>query len=345
MIEGENHNSVLVRVRDLTVHFPAKKKSLFGARSMVHAVDGVSFDIRKGTSFGLVGESGSGKTTTALAMIRLIPVTSGMMELDGVDVTRLEGEDLRRLRRRIQIIFQDPYSSLNPRMRAGDIVREPMDLMNVGDPAQRREKVGELFRNVGLRPEQRVLFPHQFSGGQRQRIGVARALASQPDLIVCDEPVSALDVAIQAQILNLLRTLQKDFNLTYFFISHDLGVIQYMCDEIAVMYLGQIVEQADRVSLFKQALHPYTQALFSAVPSADPEVNKTRRRLKVHGDPPSPVDPRPGCRFAPRCFLAKDLCRTENPVRREVTPGHFVSCHLLSRGMADGRTEEVSEIG
>jgi peptide/nickel transport system ATP-binding protein len=330
--EGENHNSVLVRVRELTVHFPARKKSLLGGRPMVHAVDGVSFDIRKGTSFGLVGESGSGKTTTALAMIRLIPVTSGRMELDGVDVTGLEGEDLRRLRRRMQVIFQDPYSSLNPRMRAGEIVREPMDLMNVGAPPRRSEKVGALFRNVGLRPEQRVLFPHQFSGGQRQRIGIARALASRPELIVCDEPVSALDVAIQAQILNLLRNLQKDFNLTYLFISHDLGVIQYMCDEIAVMYLGQIVEQADRLSLFQQPLHPYTQALFSAVPSADMEVNKARRRLKVQGDPPSPIDPPPGCRFAPRCSLAKGFCRTENPVRREVNPGHYVSCHLFSSG-------------
>jgi peptide/nickel transport system ATP-binding protein len=339
--EGENHNAVLVRVRDLTVHFPARKKSLFGARAMVHAVDGVSFDIRKGTSFGLVGESGSGKTTTALAMIRLIPVTSGRMELDGLDVTRLDGEDLRRLRRRMQVIFQDPYSSLNPRLRAGEIVREPMDLMAVGDPSQRSEKVGELFGKVGLRPEQRVLFPHQFSGGQRQRIGVARALASQPDLIVCDEPVSALDVAIQAQILNLLRNLQKDFNLTYLFISHDLGVIQYMCDEIAVMYLGQIVEQADRISLFRQPLHPYTQALFSAVPSADPEINKARRRLQVQGDPPSPIDPPPGCRFAPRCPLAKRFCRIENPARREVTPGHYVSCHLFSR--ENRQTREQTE--
>lgn len=335
MPEGANCNSVLVRVKDLTVYFPGKKKSLFGDRSMVHAADRVSFNIQKGSSFGLVGESGSGKTTTALAMIRLIPVTAGKVELEGIDVTNMEGEDLRRLRKRVQIIFQDPYSSLNPRIRAGDIVREPMDLLNVGDASLRSEKVGELFRNVGLRPEQRVLFPHQFSGGQRQRIGIARALASQPDLIVCDEPVSALDVAIQAQILNLLQSLQKKFNLTYLFISHDLGVIQYMCNEIAVMYLGQIVEQADRVSLFTQPLHPYTQSLFAAVPSADPKVNKARKRVKLQGDPPSPVDPLPGCRFAPRCSYVKDFCKNENPIRREVNPGHYVSCHLFGRDIVD----------
>ena len=329
MPNTEHGNSVLMRVRDLTVHFPGKRKSFFGERSMVHAADGVSFDIRKGTSFGIVGESGSGKTTTALAVIRLISMTSGRVELEGIDVTSLGGEDLRRLRKRVQVIFQDPYSSLNPRTRAGDIVREPMDLMNVGDPSHRSERVGELFRNVGLRPEQRVLFPHQFSGGQRQRIGIARALASQPDLIVCDEPVSALDVAIQAQILNLLQSLQRDFNLTYLFISHDLGVIQYMCNEIAVMYLGQIVEQADRVSLFTRPLHPYTQSLFAAVPSANPNVNKARKRIKLQGDPPSPVDPPPGCRFAQRCPAAKDFCRTENPLRKEVEPGHYVSCHLI----------------
>ncbi len=323
-------DSILVRVRGLTVHFPGKKKSFFGERSMVHAVDGVSFDIPRGTSFGLVGESGSGKTTTALAMIRLIPFTAGTVQIGDTEVTSLEGEKLRALRRRMQIIFQDPYSSLNPRMRAGDIVREPMELMEVGDPAGRKDEVGSLFQKVGLRPEQRVLFPHQFSGGQRQRIGIARALASRPDLIVCDEPVSALDVAIQAQILNLLRALQKEFALTYMFISHDLGVIQHMCDEIAVMYLGQIVEQASRLALFREPLHPYTKALFSAVPSANPAENRARQRLKIKGDPPSPIDPAPGCRFAPRCPLVEEPCRNVNPAAREVRPGHLVSCRLYS---------------
>lgn len=336
MSEGKNQDSVLVNVNDLAVYFPGKRKGLFGERSMIHAVDMVSFSIKGGTSFGLVGESGSGKTTTALGVMRLIPITSGKVELGDIDITQLEGETLRLCRKRMQIIFQDPYSSLNPRYRAGEIVREPMDLLNVGDPSGRSDKVGELFKKVGLRPEQRALFPHQFSGGQRQRIGIARALASEPDLIVCDEPVSALDVAIQAQILNLLKALQRDFNLTYLFISHDLGVIQYMCDEIAVMYLGQIVERANRISLFTKPLHPYTQALFSAVPSANPDVNAARKRLKVKGDPPSPVDPPPGCRFNPRCPFAQNICLTENPEVYEISPGHYVSCHLFGNGNEAG---------
>ena len=293
----------------------------------VHAVDGISFDVARGTTFGLVGESGSGKTTTALAVMRLAPALTGAIGLGDTELLSLDGEALRRARRRMQMIFQDPYSSLNPRVRAGSIVREPLDLMGIGPASERGEQVGELFRLVGLRPEQRALFPHQFSGGQRQRIGIARALATRPELVVCDEPVSALDVAIQAQILNLLRQLQNEFGLTYLFISHDLGVVQHMCDEIAVMYLGRIVERTDRGQLFRRPLHPYTWALLSAVPSADPTFR--RRRIKLQGDPPSPIDPPPGCRFAGRCPFAEPVCREHDPPLREMLPGHHVACHLV----------------
>jgi peptide/nickel transport system ATP-binding protein len=252
------------------------------------------------------------------------------MRLGDTDLVALEGEALRQARSRMQIIFQDPYSSLNPRVRAGAIVREPMDLMNIGSPGDRDGQVAELFKRVGLRPEQQALFPHQFSGGQRQRIGVARALATRPELVVCDEPVSALDVAIQAQILNLLRQLQAKFGLTYLFISHDLGVVQYMCDEIAVMYLGQIVEQADRMSLFTEPLHPYTWALLSAVPSADPTLRDRTDRIRLQGDPPSPIDPPPGCRFASRCPFSQELCTRETPPLRPITDNHAVACHFVS---------------
>ncbi|MCG8356385.1 MAG: ATP-binding cassette domain-containing protein [Kiloniellales bacterium] len=323
----------LLSVRDLKVHFPRPRRSLLTAPGRVHAVDGVSLEVPRGTTFGIVGESGSGKTTTALAVMRLAPITAGRVSLDGEDITTLAGDALLAVRRKLQIIFQDPYSSLNPRMRAGQIVREPMDLMKVGEPAERDTRVAELFRRVGLRPEQQALFPHQFSGGQRQRIGVARALATQPALIVCDEPVSALDVAIQAQILNLLRQLQADFGLTYLFISHDLGVVQYVCDEIAVMYLGQVVEQGDRISLFSRPLHPYTWALLSAVPSA--KTKGRGERIRLQGDPPSPIDLPPGCRFAARCPFAEARCHGESPLLRPIGGnGHRVACHLVGE---DGR--------
>jgi peptide/nickel transport system ATP-binding protein len=319
----------LLSLRDLKVHFPLPSKGLFAPPSAVHAVDGVSIDVRRGTTFGIVGESGSGKSTTALAVMRLVPITAGKIQLDGQDITKLEGDALLAMRRKVQIIFQDPYSSLNPRMRAGQIVREPMDLMKVGDPATRETKVADLFRRVGLRPEQQALFPHQFSGGQRQRIGVARALASRPELVVCDEPVSALDVAIQAQILNLLRQLQKEFSLTYLFISHDLGVVQYVCDEIAVMYLGEVVEQADRISLFSKPMHPYTWTLLSAVPSA--KTKGRTQRIRLRGDPPSPIDLPPGCRFADRCPFSEPHCHAERPALRQIGPkGRKVACHLVN---------------
>lgn len=323
----------LLRVKDLVIHFHHRRRSLWGKRSTVHAVDGVSFKIHRGQALGLVGESGSGKTTTALGVLRLVPITSGQVVLGEEDITHLQGEALRRARKKVQIIFQDPYSSLNPYQRVGAIVREPMDLLEIGACQDREERVRQLFASVGLRPEQLAYFPHQFSGGQRQRIGVARALASRPDLIVCDEPVSALDVAIQAQILNILRQLQAEFNLTYLFISHDLGVVQYICDEIAVMYLGQIVEHADRISLFKHPLHPYTWALLSAVPSAQPGAAKNRKRIQLQGDTPSPIDPPPGCRFANRCPFAgarTEVCWIETPQLRIICLEHRVACHRVT---------------
>ena len=323
----------LLRVEGLSVHFALRRPNPFAAVPRIHAVDGIDFIIARGTTFGLVGESGSGKSTTALALMRLVPPSGGRAILGDIDLLALRGEALRQMRRRIQIIFQDPYSSLNPRQRAGAIVREPLDQLKIGEPSTRSDRVAELFRQVGLRPEQQSLFPHQFSGGQRQRIGVARALASKPELIVCDEPVSALDVAIQAQILNLLRRLQMNLGLTYLFISHDLGVVQYICDEVAVMYLGQIVEQSDRVSLFGNPLHPYTWALLSAAPSADPAVRARGRRIRLQGEPPSPINPPPGCRFAGRCPFAEPRCRIETPALRTVGNGHKVACHLVG---ADG---------
>jgi len=324
----------LLKVRDLKVHFELQRSSLFGPKPFVHAVDGVSFDVPRGSTFGIVGESGSGKSTTALAVLRLVDITAGSIELGDTHLSALQGEELRLARRRFQIIFQDPYSSLNPRTRAGDIVKEPLDLMDVGPASERRERVGALFAQVGLRPEQQNLFPHQFSGGQRQRIGVARALATNPELVVCDEPVSALDVAIQAQILNLLQRLQDELGLTYLFISHDLGVVQHICDEIAVMYLGLIVEQADRISLFTKPLHPYTWALLSAVPSARMRDRDRAKRIRLVGDPPSPIDPPAGCRFAGRCPFAQARCTVETPQLRTIFAGHRVACHLVTD---DGR--------
>ena len=318
----------MLAVEDLVVRFAVKREGLFGKPGQLHAVDGVSFEIGRGRTLGLVGESGSGKSTSALAVARLIPAVSGRVRLGGADLLGLEGEALRDQRRRMQFIFQDPYSSLNPRLRAGAIVREPLDRLGIGAPAKRAGRVDELFTEVGLRPEQQRLFPHQFSGGQRQRLGIARALASKPDLVICDEPVSALDVAVQAQILNLLARLQRDLGLTCLFISHDLGVVQHMCDDVAVMYMGRIVEHASRRQLFTSPRHPYTQALLSAVPSADPS-RRRRERIMLTGDPPSPVDPAPGCRFASRCPMVEPRCRAATPEFRELEAGHRAACRRI----------------
>ena len=318
----------VLEVNDLKVHFRMKRKLLFEAHSHIHAVDGVSLKVEFGKTLGLVGESGSGKTTTGLAIARLVPASGGSVKIMGTEVLGLEGEALRVQRKHIQFVFQDPYSSLNPRLRAGRLVKEALDRLKVGNPTERNRKVNELFGQVGLSREQERLFPHQFSGGQRQRLGIARALASHPDLLICDEPVSALDVAVQAQILNLLRRLQKEMGLTYLFISHDLGVVQHMCDEIAVMYVGQIVEQADRISLFQNPLHPYTKGLLATVPSADPKRRK-KPQIEIFGEPPSPVDPPPGCRFASRCPLVEERCRVETPLLRQIKSNQKVACHLV----------------
>lgn len=319
---------IALRVEALKVHFGGKKRIFSGGAHTVHAVDGVSFEVPAGKTFGIVGESGSGKSTTALAILRLTPITSGQVVLGDTVISDLEKEQLRAERSRFQIVFQDPYSSLDPRKRAGAIVREPLDLMKIGTPKEREEKVAALFVQVGLRPEQQALFPHQFSGGQRQRLGLARALSTRPELIVCDEPVSALDVAIQAQILNLMGDLQKELGLTYLFISHDLGVVQHICDIVAVMYLGQIVEQADRVSLFTNPRHPYTKALLEAVPSVHENKRNRRDRIRLVGDPPSPINLPQGCRFASRCPIAEARCRKEPPPLLEKESGHQVACFL-----------------
>lgn len=318
----------ILDVRDLTVRFALPKKRLLAERQHVHAVRGVSFAVKPGRTLGLVGESGSGKTTTAMAAIRLVRAERGEVLFKGRDLIKLDHEAMRTARRDIQLIFQDPYSSLNPRERVGSIVKEPLDLMGVGDKAERKARIAELFRLVGLRPDQMALFPHQFSGGQRQRISIARAMATNPDLIVCDEPVSALDVAIQAQILNLLRRLQDDLGLSYLFISHDLGVVQFICDDVAVMYLGQIVEYADRASLFRAPRHPYTSALLAAAPSlARRKSAGYQREAMVKGDPPSPLKLPAGCAFASRCPNAQDVCRNEPP-KLAAMGNSRVACHF-----------------
>ena len=320
---------VLLDVNDLVVHFPAGGGGLFGKPSKVHAVDGVSFRVRRGSTFGIVGESGSGKSTTAQAIMRLVPATSGQIIFGGENIADFRGERLRRARRRFQIVFQDPFSALDPRRRAGDLIREPLDLLGIGSPKEREARVSQLLAEVGLPPQAADLFPHQFSGGQRQRLCIARAMAPEPDLIVCDEAVSALDVAIQAQILNLLKKLQRERNLTYIFISHDLGVIQHFCDDVAVMYLGKIVEQAPAPVFFSAPRHPYSWSLIAAASPPGPLRDRLKQRYLVKGDPPSPVDPPPGCRFAQRCPFVIDSCREQLPALDVVGPAHYVACHRV----------------
>ena len=327
--------SALLDISNLSVRFPVRKKGAgWGKKHFLTAVDDVSFSVRKGETLAIVGESGSGKTTAALAIARLVNAqTSGQIKLDGVDLLPLGREQLKDMRRRVQVIFQDPYSSLNPRKRAESIVREPLDSLTDKSEAEKQEIVDGLFEAVGLRPEQKRLFPHQFSGGQRQRIGIARALSTQPEVIICDEPVSALDVAVQAQILNLLRRLQSQFGLTYIFISHDLGVVQHMCDSVAVMYMGKVVEHAGRLSLFNNPLHPYTAALLSAVPSVDPEIRRKARRILIPGDPPDPLNLPQGCRFASRCPAAQPQCSQALPKLTQIDGTHRVACDLVEGGI------------
>ena len=316
----------ILEVKDLKKHFPVRKGLLRRTVGHVYAVDGISFSIGEGETLGLVGESGCGKSTAGRAVLRLIEPTSGRIAMTGRDITRLPKKELRPYRRQMQIVFQDPFSSLNPRMTAGDIVGEPLLVHGMGRGKERREQVSALFERVGLRPAQMINYPHQFSGGQRQRIGIARALALGPKLIVGDEPVSALDVSIQAQVINLLQDLQRERKLSYLFISHNLAVVEHISHRIAVMYLGRIVEYADTRSIFTRPQHPYTEALLSAVPVPDPSVKREKRL--VQGDVPSPVNPPAGCHFHTRCPYAVARCKTESPSLREIAPGHHVSCHL-----------------
>lgn len=309
----------LVKVSGLTKHFPIP-----GSDNVVQAVDDVSFDIRSGETVGLVGESGCGKTTVGRCIVRLIDVTSGTVEFDGRQITELRGDGLRSQRREMQIIFQDPYSSLNPRLSIQSIVAEPLEIHNIGTRSERSEMVADLLRRVGLDPNYANRYPHEFSGGQRQRIGIARALALKPKFIVCDEPVSALDVSVQAQVINLLEELQDEFGLTYLFISHGLAVVEHISDRVAVMYLGKIVEICPSEELYRDPLHPYTQALLSAIPIPDPK--QKRDRIVLHGDVPTPVNPPSGCRFRTRCRIAIDECSAAVPELREIRPGHFAAC-------------------
>ncbi len=316
----------VLEVKDLKKHFPVKKGLLRRTVGQVYAVDGITFSIGEGETLGLVGESGCGKTTAGRAVLRLTEPTSGSVKVEGKEITGLNKVEMRPYRREMQIVFQDPFSSLNPRMTAGAIVGEPLQVHGVSGSKDRRERVAALFERVGLRAAQMANYPHQFSGGQRQRIGIARALALGPKLIVGDEPVSALDVSIQAQVINLLQDLQRERKLSYLFISHNLAVVEHISHRIAVMYLGRIVEYADTRSIFTRAQHPYTEALLSAVPVPDPAVKRQKRVLQ--GDVPSPVNPPAGCHFHTRCPYAEARCKVETPLLREIAPGHHVSCHL-----------------
>ena len=316
----------ILEVKDLKKHFPVKKGLLRRTVGQVYAVDGISFTVGEGETLGLVGESGCGKSTAGRAILRLIEPTSGVVKMQGQDISGLSKKELRPFRKQAQIIFQDPFSSLNPRMTAGDIVAEPLLVHGVANKKERNEQVAALFDRVGLRPAQMANYPHQFSGGQRQRICIARALALGPKLIVGDEPVSALDVSIQAQVINLLQDLQRERRLSYLFISHNLAVVEHISHRIAVMYLGRIVEYATTKQIFTNGQHPYTEALLSAVPVPDPAIK--RKKLVLQGDVPSPVNPPSGCHFHTRCPYAVARCKVETPLLREIAPGHHVSCHL-----------------
>jgi len=325
-MSGSN-GAVVLRVENLVKHFPVRLGAYGERRAVVHAIDGVSFDIRRGETLGLVGESGCGKSTTGLTILQLYRPTAGHVHYHGVDLTRLKERQLRPLRQKMQIVFQDPYSTLSPRMTIGRAIAEPILVHGLLSKADVQSRVAALLRDVGMNPNYRNRYPHEFSGGQRQRLCIARALACEPEFIVCDEPVSALDVSVQAQIINLLQDLQRAYGLTYLFIAHDLGVVKHVSDRVAVMYLGQLVEQAPKEGLFGNPLHPYTRALLSAVPVPNPKLERKRRRTILEGDVPSAIDPPSGCRFHPRCPAITARCVQVAPEWVEVEPGHWVACH------------------
>jgi oligopeptide/dipeptide ABC transporter ATP-binding protein len=324
-IIDKNDKKDLVQVKNLVTYFPVRSGLLQRVVAWVQAVDDVSFSIRAGETLGLVGESGCGKTTVGRSILRLVEPSSGSVLFDGKNILALRGKELKNLRREMQIIFQDPFASLDPRVPIGESVMEGLNIHKIGSPRERFDLMMETLRKVGLEDYHARRYPHEFSGGQRQRIGIARALALKPKFIICDEPVSALDVSIQSQVLNTLKDLQSEFNLTYLFIAHNLSVVEHISERVAVMYLGKIVELTSRDTLFRMPLHPYTQALMSAIPIADPTIKRQRTILK--GDVPSPLHPPSGCRFHPRCPIAQENCSVDEPAKREIQPGHEVSCH------------------
>ncbi|SHH95481.1 ABC transporter ATP-binding protein [Sporanaerobacter acetigenes] len=318
-----DNSEVLIEVKNLKKYFKA------GRKATVKAVDDISFNIKRGETLGLVGESGCGKTTCGKTVLGLYGATGGEVIFDGINVHTLKSKEKKEFRKRAQIIFQDPYSSLNPRMTVEDIIGEGIDIHDLYRGKDRKEKIFELLETVGLNKEHASRFPHEFSGGQRQRIGIARALAIEPEFIVCDEPISALDVSIQAQVVNLLVELQKEKKLTYLFIAHDLSMVKYISDRVGVMYLGHLVELAESEELYKNPLHPYTTALLSSIPIPDPEQERKKTRIPIEGEIPSPINPPPGCKFAPRCKMAREICKEKMPELVEIKKGHFVACHLL----------------
>ena len=319
----------LIKVNDLVMHFPILAGVLQRQVGVVRAVDGISFDIQRGETFGLVGESGCGKSTAGRTILLLYYPTSGRIFFEGIDLTTLKDRELRPIRQRMQMIFQDPYASLNPHMTIRETIGEPLQVFGLAKGKEIDEQVNSLLKTVRLNPNYATRYPHEFSGGQRQRIGIARSLALRPDFIVCDEPISALDVSIQAQIVNLLVDLQEEFGLTYLFIAHDLSMVRHICNRVAVMYLGKLAELAPRDELYDRPLHPYTQALLSAVPVPDPFVEEKRQRIILEGDVPSPANPPSGCRFRTRCPLAQEICAEQVPAWREILPAHWVACHLV----------------
>jgi oligopeptide transport system ATP-binding protein len=323
---------VLLEVKDLKMHFPVFEEGILKRQiGSIKAVDGISFNVYKGETLGLVGESGCGKSTTARTILQLYKPTAGQAFFRGINLFELRNEELRKIRSQMPMIFQDPYSSLDPRMTVGNIIAEPMVVNNIAKGNQQTARVQELLGLVGLNPSFTSRYPHEFSGGQRQRIGIARALASNPEFIICDEPISALDVSIQAQVVNLLENLQNELGLTYIFIAHDMSMVRHISSRVAVMYLGKIVELADRESLYNKPQHPYTKSLLSAVPIPDPKIERQRKRIILEGDIPSPENPPKGCRFNTRCPVAIARCKVEDPEFREIAPGHFAACHLVDK--------------